>query len=85
MFAAMWLATRETDLIGWFRQNEAIAALLVEGVGVSEGTPEKVAVRVRDTVAEALSPSIRPRLRVRVRRLQSAAHNASVAFAAQAT
>jgi len=68
LFLGLWSSLRETDVIGWYREDHVAGALLVElqdGIGrdVSSMIVEKVSAGLR----ERLSTNVALRLQVRAR------------------
>lgn len=76
IFARLWGCLRETDIVGWYRQERVVAALLT---GVGEAPQPELCRRVRQRVAAPLAdvlPSTASRLlHVRVYQLQPRVRN----------
>jgi hypothetical protein len=66
LFAGMCRALRETDLIGWYREERIAGALLTERGGDSwEDTARIVSRRVTEALAEDLPSPVARHVRVR--------------------
>jgi hypothetical protein len=67
LFSRLWLCLRETDVVGWFREDRIAGAVLIQldsspGPNVAQEIRQRVSTAVRDGV----HPDIARRLRVRV-------------------
>jgi hypothetical protein len=71
LFAGLWRALRETDLIGWYRDERVAGAVLSErGEDSWADVARIVARRVTDALAEDVRSPVARRLRVRVHHIQ---------------
>jgi hypothetical protein len=71
LFAGLWRALREADVIGWYREEQIAGALLTElPSGPREEASRVVTQRVADTLLVLLPSSIADRLQVRVCQIQ---------------
>jgi hypothetical protein len=71
LFAGLWRALRETDLIGWYRDERVAGAVLSErGEDSWADVARIVARRVTDALAEDVRSPAARRLRVRVHHIQ---------------
>ena len=50
IFAALGLAVREVDLVGWFREGRVAAAVLVQRSAPTVEIRQQIAIRVRQTL-----------------------------------
>jgi hypothetical protein len=71
LFSGLWLCLRETDVVGWFREDRIAGAVLTQldselGLNVSQAIRQ----RVRGAIGNGLPPQIASRLRVRVYQLR---------------
>jgi hypothetical protein len=65
IFHALRRCLRETDFIGWYRQEITVAAVLTElGDGAAADATQPVRERVREAIVEQLAPTIASRLLV---------------------
>ena len=70
LFSALSLCLRETDFIGWYRQNRSIGAVLTQDSNAATaGISDPVAERVKLSLREILSPDVAPRLQLRIYQL----------------
>jgi hypothetical protein len=67
LFLAMWPCLRETDFIGWYRQQRVASAVLTQ-VGETPGVEVSnlVADRVRGALTQSLPANLATRLQIRV-------------------
>lgn len=72
LFSGLWLCLRETDFIGWYRQERVAGAVLTH---FADGPRTEVSRRIRERVSEMLlerfGSSVASRLHVHVHQLQS--------------
>jgi hypothetical protein len=70
LFSGLWLCLRETDVVGWFRE-ERIAGAVMTQLDSSPGPNVSQAIRrrVEGGIGNGVPPEISRRLRVRVYRL----------------
>lgn len=67
IFTGLWLCTRETDFIGWYRDGQIAGAVLTQRGEVASGeVSREIRSRVSDVLSEAVPRRTRERLRVRV-------------------
>jgi len=71
VFSGLWLCIRETDVVGWFREERIAGAVLTQldsapGQNVSQAIRQRVTTAIRTAVA----PDLARRLRVRVYQLR---------------
>ena len=67
LFSTLWLCLRETDFIGWYREERVAGAVLTElGDGPRTEVPRLVGQRVRRVLCESLPSDVARQLRVRV-------------------
>jgi hypothetical protein len=71
VFSGLWLCLRETDIVGWFREDRIAGAVLTQldsspGPNVSHAVRQRVSGAIRNSVP----PDIARRLRVRVYQLR---------------
>ncbi len=67
LFSGLWLCLRETDFIGWYREERVAGALLAEfRHGPRTKVSRMVIQRVSAVLCERLSPDVARRLQVRV-------------------
>ena len=72
LFSALWLCIRETDFIGWYREERLAGAVLTQRADGSEaGKPRQARERVIRAMAERLPKDVVDRLHVRVCRVSS--------------
>jgi hypothetical protein len=72
VFSALWLCLRETDFIGWYREDRVAGAVLTQRAEI--GGPDmsgQVRERVTRVMSQQLPNSVADRLRVRVYQLSS--------------
>ena len=69
LFASLWQALRETDVIGWYREQQVAGAVLTFADGPDADASSRIADRVGRTLTDSLSPDIVRRLQVRVYQL----------------
>lgn len=71
LFAGLWRALREADVIGWYREDRIAGALLTE---LPDGTRDEasrvITERVGNVLSVVLPPNIVGRLQVRVCQIQ---------------
>jgi hypothetical protein len=72
LFSALWLCLRETDFIGWYREERVAGAVLTQRAEIG-GTDISSQVRERVTrvMSEQLPRAIADRLQIRVYQLSS--------------
>jgi hypothetical protein len=71
LFSGLWRALRETDLIGWYREERVAGAVLSERGDDSWADVARIVVqRVTDALAEDLPSPVARRVRVRVHHIQ---------------
>ena len=76
IFAGLWLATRETDFIGWYRDGQIAGAVLTQrGEVTSAEVSREIRSRVSDVLSEVVPRWARERLRVRVCQLNPKSAN----------
>jgi len=67
LFSALWLCLRETDCVGWYREERVAGAVLT---GLGDEPPSEVCrlvgQRVSGVLSEGLPSNVTRRLRVRV-------------------
>jgi hypothetical protein len=72
LFSALWRCLRETDVVGWYRENRVAGAVLTQ---VEDGLRSEVTQVTRERVTTALcqdlSADVARRLRVRVYQLRA--------------
>lgn len=72
LFSGLWLCLRETDVIGWYREDRVAGALLTQ---LADGTQEEVSLLIRQRVSgslcESLPPDVVRRLQLRVYQFRS--------------
>jgi len=67
LFSALWLCLRETDCIGWYREERVAGAVLTElGDRHPTEVSRLVGQRVSGVLGEGLPANVAPRLQVRV-------------------
>jgi len=70
IFSCLWLSLRETDVVGWYREERVAGAVLTHlAVGSMLDVRGEVSQRVTDGLREALPPHVARRLQVRVYQL----------------
>jgi hypothetical protein len=71
LFDCLWRFLRETDVVGWYREDRVAAALLtqVDGGG-PPGVTAVIQQRVGNALRQGLSADVARRLRVRVYQLR---------------
>jgi hypothetical protein len=73
LFAGLWLCLRETDVVGWFREDRIAGAVLSQLDSVAgPDVPSATRHRVRLAIGNGLPTHIAQRLRVRVYQLRPA-------------
>ena len=71
LFAGLWRALREADVIGWYREEQIAGAVLTDlGTGPCADVSEVIMRRVQVTLSETLPQDIARRLQMRVCSLQ---------------
>jgi hypothetical protein len=73
VFAGLWRCLRETDVVGWYREDRVVGAVLTQvedGPSRSEVT-RATRERVTAALCQDLSPDVARRLRVRVYQLRT--------------
>lgn len=76
LFSALWLCVRETDFIGWYRQDRLAGAVLTQcGDTTGTNSPRQARDRVIRAMAERLPKDMVDRLHVRVCRVPSLTRN----------
>ena len=72
LFSGLWRCLRETDVVGWYRENRVVGAVLTQ---VDDGLRSEVTRVARERVSTALcqdlSADVARRLRVRVYQLRA--------------
>jgi hypothetical protein len=78
LFSSLWLSVRETDVIGWYRQDRVIGAVLtqLEDQPASDVLP-LIRQRVRKILRDALHGGAADRLRMHVYQLRPRTTNSS--------
>jgi hypothetical protein len=67
LFGGLWLCLRETDIIGWYREEHVAGALLTDlGDGPLAEISRQVGQRVTRVLSEGLPSGVARRLQVRV-------------------
>jgi hypothetical protein len=69
LFAALSQSLRDTDVIGWYREQQIAGAVLTFADGPEPDASSRIAERVSDALSESLSSDIVRRLQVRVYQL----------------
>jgi hypothetical protein len=70
IFSRLWLCLRETDVIGWYREERVAGAVLTQlAAGPLPDVCDEVGQRVTAALREGLPPSVARRLQVRVYQL----------------
>jgi hypothetical protein len=69
IFEGLSLCLRDTDLIGWFREERTAAAVLHVAEGPTPEASRQLATRVTANLCAGLTADVARRLRVRVHRL----------------
>ena len=71
LFSGLWASLRETDFIGWYREDHVAGALLVEFQdGLWRDVSSMIVQRVSAGIRERLSTNVALRLQVRAREEQ---------------
>src|SRR5712691_4298803 len=71
LFSSLWLSLRETDVIGWYREDRVAAAVLNQlEDGPQSDVSDLIRQRVTGALCKSLSSDIARRLRVRVFQLR---------------
>jgi hypothetical protein len=71
LFSGLWLCLRETDVVGWFREDCIAGAVLTQLDGSpGPNVPQAIRHRVSGAIATGLPADIARRLRVRVYQLR---------------
>ena len=71
LFSNLWLCLRETDVIGWYREDRVAGAVLTQVEdGLRPDATREIRRRVKRALCEGLSADAAPRLRVRVYQLR---------------
>jgi len=71
LFSGLWLCLRETDVIGWYREDRVAAAVLNQlEDGPQSDVSDLIRQRVTGALYKSLSSDIARRLRVRVFQLR---------------
>ena len=71
LFSGLWLSVRETDFIGWYREERIAGAVLTQRAGApAPDALSRIRQRVRSGLCERLSSYAARRLQVRVLQLQ---------------
>jgi hypothetical protein len=69
VFAGLWRCLRDTDFIGWYREERVAGAMLTElGDAPLREVPRLVSQRVREVLRESLPSDVARRLQVHVYR-----------------
>ena len=72
LFSGLWRCLRDTDVVGWYREDHVAGAVLTQ---VEDGPRSEVTRATRERVTAALcqdlSPDVARRLRVRVYQLRA--------------
>ena len=72
LFSGLWDCLRETDVVGWYREDRMVGAVLTQ---VDDGLMSEVTRLTRNRITTALcrglSPDVARRLRVRVYQLRA--------------
>jgi hypothetical protein len=70
IFSCLWLSLRETDVVGWYREERVAGAVLTQlAAGPLAEVCDEVVQRVTDGLREGLPAHVAPRLQVRVYQL----------------
>ena len=74
LFSSLWLCLRETDVIGWYREDRVAGAVLTQ---LADGPPEPDVIRQRVTgaLAESLRSDLARRFQVHVYQLKPKVKN----------
>ena len=68
LFSGLWASLRETDFIGWYREERVAGAMLVEFQGGPRREVSRMIVqRVSAVLCERLSSNVAHRLQIRAR------------------
>jgi len=71
LFSGLWLCLRETDVIGWYREDRVAAAVLNQlEDGPQSDVSDLIRQRVTGALCKSLSSDVARRLRVRVFQLR---------------
>jgi hypothetical protein len=70
IFSCLWLSLRETDVIGWYREERVAGAVLTHlAAGPMADVCGEVSQRVADGLREGLAVAVARRLQIRVYQL----------------
>ena len=71
LFSGLWICLRETDLVGWYREERVAGAVLTQpGDELQTDICPPIGQRIRGALCNVLPSDVARRLRVRVYRLQ---------------
>jgi hypothetical protein len=71
LFSGLWRCLRETDVVGWYREDRVLGAILTQVEdGLRPEATREIRQRANRALCEGLSPDVARRLRVRVYQLR---------------
>jgi len=71
LFSGLWRCLRETDVVGWYREDRVAGAVLTQlDDALGPDVSRLIRQRVNGTLCDGLSPDVARRLRVRVYQLR---------------
>jgi len=72
LFAGLWDCLRETDVVGWYREDRVVGAVLTQiDDGLRAEAPRVTRDRITTALSHGLSADVARRLRVRVYQLRA--------------
>src|SRR5256885_17063269 len=70
LFSGLWVCLRETDFVGWFREDRVAGAVLTQlSAGAQPDMSRMIALRISGFLCDSLPPDIARSLRVRAYQL----------------
>ena len=71
IFSGLWLGVREVDLIGWFREERVVGAILAQGAHPpAPDISRRIGQRITETLRGCVPSDVAGRLQVRVLQLR---------------
>jgi hypothetical protein len=71
LFSVLWLCLRESDVVGWFREDRTVGAVLTQvGDGLRPEMTRAIRERIGQALSRDLSAEVARRLRVRLYQLR---------------